>query len=122
MKYKKGMLLFEVAFVVLLMSVISLFLFRGFAVFLKAGRKSGEYLKLSSLLEEKIWELEKLSANAGLSPENIELTGEFEQVPFKWSLAFQESGYSGLNKCVLKTEQQGERKSVFDAVMFFKTP
>ncbi|MBN3039511.1 MAG: hypothetical protein JW867_00110, partial [Candidatus Omnitrophica bacterium] len=65
---KRGLLLFEVVVVVLLVSLISLFFFRGYGVFLKAGKKSLDYLNLCLFLEEKIFKLQVEEAENKLSP------------------------------------------------------
>ncbi|MBU1122203.1 MAG: hypothetical protein ABIH71_05215 [Candidatus Omnitrophota bacterium] len=118
MKSNKGILLFEVAFVVLLVSIISLFLFRGFGVFLKAGRKSLDYLKLSSLVEEKFWDLEMIEAKDGFLSKDVASRGEFERIPFKWNMNLVTVDDSSLNKCILKIERQGNRKLSLDAIIF----
>ena len=54
-KTVKAILLFEVMIVAALVSIGSIFLFRGYGNFIKAGNESMNYLKLMALSEEKIW-------------------------------------------------------------------
>ncbi|UCD15543.1 MAG: hypothetical protein JSV34_00390 [Candidatus Omnitrophota bacterium] len=118
--YRKGILLFEVAFVVLLVSIISLFLFRGFGVFLKAARKGCDYLKLSELSEAKIWDLQMVEESTKFLPPDTQRQGDFEQMPFSWRLELLDSGYPNLNKGVMKVNYEEKTKLSFDTVVFFK--
>jgi hypothetical protein len=118
MKVKKGILLFEVAFVVLLVSIISLFLFRGYSVFLKAGRKSLDYLKLIMLSEAKIWDLQMEEKSSELVID-MEKQGDFKTPFFSWQLGIEEAGYEEVKKTVLKVTYENKRKTSLDIVNFF---
>jgi hypothetical protein len=80
MKAKKALLLFEVALVVLLVAIISVFLFRGYRIFIEANQRSRQYLHSSLLLEEKLWALEV--DPSGLEPGH----GLFSAGRGSWSL------------------------------------
>lgn len=119
MRGKKGVLLFEVAFVVLLVSIISLFLFRGYGLFLKTGKKSLDYLKLMLISEEKAWDLQREEKKKPL-PEDIEMSGSFRDGGFNWSLQTEDFGYGNLKKGVLSVNYQDQRKTSLDMVIFLK--
>jgi len=84
MKYKGGVLLFEVAFVMLLVSIISLFLFRGYSTFIKAGRKNSNCLKLILIAEEKIWDLELKEKNGQIANEPEKANSDMSL--FRWQI------------------------------------
>lgn len=119
MKAKNGILLFEVAFVVLLVSIISLFLFRGYGLFLKTGRKSLDYLKLTLLGEEKAWDLQREEKKK--TPwADIEMSGRFGEEGFSWNLQTEDAGYANLKKGILSVNVQEQRKTSWDMVFFLK--
>ncbi len=114
MKSKKGALLFEVMLVVLLVSLASVYMFRGYSIFLKAGRRSLDYLKLILLSEKVIWDLQ-LREKQG-KWENISLPNSLAS-KFNWDLRFKNSQYINLKKSVLKVEEK-KRKSSLETVTY----
>jgi len=97
-KTKKAILLLEVALVVLITAVISVFLFRGYNVFINAQRKSSAYLELTLESEKQLWELR----SGNTANKNIIL---------------EDSGFKGLKKVTLNAESADKRYS-FDTVCF----
>lgn len=99
MKRRKGILLFEVVFVMLMVSVISVFLFRGYGLFLKTSRKSNEYVRLILLSEEKLWELHMKESNDEIN-KDLRKTGECSLTGFSWNLTLDDTD-SQLKKCTV---------------------
>lgn len=99
---KKGILLFEVAFVVLLVSVISLFMFRGYGLFIKTAKKSMNYLKLALVSERQIWELQEQEANNEIT-NNMETSGDIDS-DFSWGLVLEDTGYDNFKQGTLRVE------------------
>jgi len=118
MKLKKGILLFEVVFVVLVVSVISLFLFRSYGTFSKAARKNLDYFKLMALSEEKLWDLKAKEQADGKLPLSMEKDGSFEACPFNWHLEIEDAGYGNLKKTTLSISRLDRQASVLDSVVF----
>lgn len=118
----KGFLLFEVAFVALLISLASVFLFRGYGVFLRIGAKSADYLKLITLAEKKIFDLEIEEKKAPLSPD-IETSGSFDS-EYSWQLAAEDSEYDNFKKARLTVNSTAKRKHSLDTLVYllFKAP
>ncbi|MFH1771789.1 MAG: hypothetical protein ABH872_03140 [Candidatus Omnitrophota bacterium] len=117
MKNKKSVLLFEVAIVVLLVSLASLFLFRGYGVFIKTGRKSLVYLKLISLAEEKIWDL-KLKNCSGVKLSEIAASGEFDG-GFSWRIDFTDTDFENIKETRV-TVRNIKNNISFDSVLFLE--
>ncbi|MFH1768775.1 MAG: hypothetical protein ABH858_06420 [Candidatus Omnitrophota bacterium] len=113
---KKAVLLFEVACVVLLLSIMSFFLFRGYSLFMKAGRRSGEYLELALLSEEKICDFQIKEKNQQAPDEELE--GNFAGRPYAWTVSFEDSDYPALKRVFLKVSKEG-RKEYLDTVSYF---
>ncbi|MFH1504735.1 MAG: hypothetical protein ABIH08_05060 [Candidatus Omnitrophota bacterium] len=115
---KKGILLFEVVFVVLIVSIISLFLFRGYGIFSKAARRNLDCLKLMMLSEEKIWDLQAIEKADGELSSNMERQGDFELSPFSWNLAIEESGYGRLKRGTVEIKRNDKQAPAFETVFF----
>ncbi len=128
MRFKKGIVLFEVAFVVLLVSIISLFLFKGYSLFIKAGRKSLDYLNLVLLCEEKNWDLEIKERNNKIN-EELEKEGDFDTPSYNWQLNLENIMYSGLEdsensnlkKGILKVNHIDKRRVSLDMTLYLWT-
>ena len=117
MKSKKAVLLFEVALVILLVSIASLFLFRSYALFLKVGRKSSNYLKLILLAEEKIYDLQIKEKSGDLSLDMKE-EGTFPLPSFSWSLELNDTVYDDLKIADVKVSSTGRRGISLDTVIY----
>lgn len=101
-KQKKAILLLEVALVVLITSIISVFLFRGYRIFIDAQKKSSGYLQLALESEKAFWELE-----AGITGNK--------------NIRVNDSPFKGIKKVTLTvySPQDIEHKGVcFDTVYF----
>ena len=118
MKSQRGVLLFEVAFVVLLVSVISLFLFRGYGIFSKAGRKSLAYIRLVLLSQEKAWDFELLEKKGEITL-RTQTSGDFE-APFSWQMKLEDTGRDNFKKGTLKISSSA-RGDYLDTVMYLNT-
>ena len=105
---KRGALLFEVALAVFLVSIISLFLFRGYSVFTKAAKKKETYLKLVSLSQEKFCDLQIKEKSAELS-EDIERQGSLDS--YQWQLDLADEGKI--------TVILSDREASLDTIAFF---
>jgi len=117
MSYKhKSILLVEVVVVLLLVSIASLFLFRGYSMFLKASTVSGNYLHLLLFLEEKYFKL-----NAGRASQEIEarfFSRDEVYDKYRWGLTLEDTAYPGLKQGVLKAGFTKSRQ-VLDTVVYF---
>jgi hypothetical protein len=112
MRFKKSVLLFEVAIVVLLVTLSTLFLFRGYGIFLKVGRKSLDYIALVFYSEQKLCDIQLIEETAGgVSPDIMEKEGDFDS-SFSWNMHFEEIGFSQLQKCVLETRYAKRNESL----------
>lgn len=118
-KANKGILLFEVAFVVLLVSVISMFIFRAYGVFAKTGKKSSDYLRLILLSEEKVWDLE-LEENNKEAKEGMQTQGRFDD-SFSWQVNLEDTNYDNLKKAIL-TVSSDKRKYSLDTFIYLSFP
>lgn len=87
-KNKNASLLFEVSLAVLLVSIISVFLFRGYTIFSRAGKKSRDYLKLVTLSEEKFWDLQVQEKKNLLTPD-MQKQGNFPGFD-SWSISLED--------------------------------
>ena len=116
LKLKKSVALFEVAIVVLLVSLASVFLFRGYGVFIKVGKRNTDYIHLALLTDEKFWELQLQEKNREPIAD-LEGQGTFNSV-FSWKFSFEDSEFSDLKKGRLTTHYE-ERKESLDTIMYF---
>ncbi len=101
-KPHKAILLLEVAIVILVTTVIALFLFRGYGIFIHAQKKSSGYLQLSLESERQLWQL-----RSGVTDNAVIVVSATE--------------FNGLKQVVLKTyfPQDRDHQGVyFDTVTF----
>ena len=115
MKSKKAILLFEILIVVTLVSIASVFLFRGYGTFVKMGRKSLDYLRLILFCEEKMWDLE-MAERAGQDFSEIQEEGDFGP-QFRWDLNISDTEYEKLKKGTVKISRP-KRKTYYDAIIY----
>lgn len=120
MKIKKAVLLFEAVFTVLIVSIISLFLFRGYSIFLKAAKKNMGYLKAMELCEEKIWDFQAIERSEGELSLNMEKQGDFKSLPFGWSLEIEDTDYEGLKKTTVEVKRKDRPAAAFSGIFFLK--
>jgi len=118
MRLKKGILLFEVVFVVLVVAIISLFLFRSYGTFSKAARKNLDFFKLMALTEEKLWDLQAQEAVDGKLPLDMEKSASFESCPFSWYLELEDAGYAGLKQARVSISRNNRQAAALDTVLF----
>lgn len=115
---RRGVLLFEVALVVLLVSIISMFLFRGYHVFLKSGRKSMDYLRMVLLSDQKMCQLQNKEKSKDPSL-YIERDGDFDYPSYSWHLDMEDmEENSNLTRGILKVNYRGKRESSFDTIIY----
>lgn len=97
-KSSKGISLIEVVITVVILSAGLVFVARSFSYSLRSTRKSVDYLKAMSLLEDKMFEWEN-KGQIGLISES----GAFPQAEggFTWRLKTGGSEIPGLNKLIL---------------------
>ncbi|UCC95463.1 MAG: hypothetical protein JSW40_01615 [Candidatus Omnitrophota bacterium] len=117
MRQRKTVLLFEVALVVLIVSIASLFLFRGYAIFLKVGKKSLDYLKLIVRTEEKMWDLHAKERNGEITAD-MDTEGEFD-AQLGWHLSLEDVEDSNLKIGTLKATHS-EKGVSFDTIIYLK--
>ena len=117
LKSKKAILLLEVVFVTLLVSIISLFLFRGYSLFIKAEKKGMNYLRLLLLGQEKIWDLQVKEKRFEIS-DSMEKEGSFTLPLFKWNLNLEDTYFSNLKKCTLKIKSEKDKQKPLDLVIY----
>lgn len=118
MKKIKAVLLLEVAFVVLLVSIMSVFMFRAFSVFIRAQRRCYSYLQNVSYVEQKMCDLQLQSAQGEFTLE-IEKEGVFGETPFNWQLTLDDAGFESLSKCTLLVSYLHNRPVMLDAISYF---
>lgn len=73
------------------------------------------YLKLSSLLEEKMWDLQ-IKEQKG-EPFALETQGKFSS-SFSWYLEIKDTDYGDLKKCLLRVSYQSNQKETIDTVTY----
>ena len=117
MRSKKAILLFEILLVVTLVSIASVFLFRGYGTFIKMGRKSLDYLRLIIFCEEKMWDLELAERN-GEAFNEIASEGDFGQ-EFRWELTLGDTGYEKLKESTVKISRP-RRRTFYDCFIYLK--
>jgi hypothetical protein len=115
---KKGVLLFEIVFAILLVSIISLFLFRGYSIFIKSGRRGLDYLRLVITSEEKIWDLELKEKNDEIVSD-MQFEGDIDS-DFNWQLSLEDTEYDNFKKGFLKIDYT-KRKISLDTVIYLNT-
>jgi len=108
MKRKKGLLLFEVAVVVLLVSVASLFLYRALGLFIKATKRSVGYFKLASFCEQKLWEIQVEEAAQGITGE-IAGEGRFDS-DFSWVIGVREADEEDVLRLSVIAEHEADNE------------
>lgn len=118
MKVKKSFLLLEVSLVVLVVSIISVFIFRGFANFKKAAQQSSAYQKLILLSEQKIWDL-KSSDFFDLSVSERVISGNFPDSRYSWEIESSSLEEFDQNRLILKNE--GKSTVSFDLILLSKS-
>lgn len=119
MRFRKGILLFEVTLVALLVAIISVFLFRGYHIFLKSGRKSMDYLRMVLLSDEKMWDLQG-KEKIGNSSLYTEREGDYDSLPYYWHLDREDrENNANLTRGILKVSSRGKRELSFDTIMYF---
>jgi len=116
---KKAVVLFEVMLAALLVSLISVFLFRGYSILLSVAKKSSDYLKLMEFSEKKIWDLRE-AERSDLLFLNIPRTGNFDSGVYSWNLSLEESNYGNLKKTIIEIKSEDQKAAVFDTIFFLK--
>ena len=119
MNKKKGILLFEVAFVGLLASILSLFIFRAYGLFIKSGIKCLEYSQLISLAEKKVWDIQKNNSKDGIVADLDRINGN-DKSPFTWRLDLEATDYENLKKGILTVARADKKKISYDTVIFLR--
>lgn len=114
-RHKKGILLFEVMVAAILVSIISLFLFRAYGTFIRAAKKSTDYLKLILFSEQKVYELSVLE-KSGQITNTTQLEGGLD-FQYKWFLYLKDTDYGRLKQAKIKITNGSGSKS-FDTVMY----
>jgi len=118
MKKNKAILLIEVMLVVLVVSIASLFLFRGYGIFLKTGRKSLDYLKLALSSEKIMWDLQLKESNEEIN-EDMQKQGDLDS-GFSWNIELEDTDYEILKKIVLQIVPEN-RKAFLDTTIYLTT-
>lgn len=113
---KKALFLFEVAFVVLIVSVLSLFIIRGYGIFIKVAKKSFDYTNILYFIDNKICQL-SIQEEKGEISEDLEKEGVFGDSR-AWSLEMQDTDYQGLTRVRLNILQGNKSQSNFDLVVY----
>ena len=116
---RKAVVLFEVALAVLIVSLISLFLFRGYHLFLKTGRRSLDYLKMTLLTEEVVWGLHDKQAQNELTDE-VAGQGVCSDDGYVWQVATEETEYEGLTKISIAIVKDKKNPVSFDSFVYVK--
>lgn len=114
---KKTIVLFEVILVVALILLISLFLLRGYSLFMKTGRRNLDYIKLVMLSEERLWELQMEEQKEGVLAD-LERRGSIDP-SFIWQVESEDTDYEGLRRIILNVGYEGEKKGCLDTVLYF---
>jgi len=114
---KKAVLLFEVVFVVFFVSIIAVFLFRGYGNFIKTGKRASAYLNLALLAEQEILDLKIREAKGELS-EEMEVGGQLGE-DLSWQLSAEETQYGALKKCLLQIRDD-KNKKILDTIVYLK--
>ncbi len=115
MKPKRGILLFEVMLAVILISLASLFLFRGYSIFIKAARKGTDYLQLILLCEKKVWDL-SLEEKDNQITNTTQTEGSLDS-RYKWIMRLEDTGYEKLKQANRRITDEVKNES-FDTVMY----
>ncbi len=115
---KSGVLLFEVAFVVMIVSIMSVFLFRGYATFTKVARKSLDYIKLVLVSDAKIWDLELEEYNAAVT-KDMHKEGDFD-TGFRWRIILGDTDHVNFKRTRLTIDSTNRAES-FDRMLYLKS-
>ena len=107
----------EVVIVVLLVSIASLFLFRGYSVFLRASGASSDYLRLQLFLEEKAFHLKAENINQAIEAHPFLQDDVYDR--YKWGLMLADTAYSDIKQGVLKAGF-GKREQALDTIIYLK--
>ncbi len=119
--YKRAIALFEVSFVVLLVSIISVFIFRGYRIFIKTSKKSSDYLNLIRFSEDKFWDLQMQQAREGFSEDDIDTSGISDDGRYEWNLDLNSSESSNITALHLQTSSRKPgSKTVFDSILYLE--
>lgn len=109
---------------VLLTAIISLYLFRGYATFIRAEKKAGDYLRLAIFAEQKIWDME---VNPGDYSSDDGGKKQGQDDDFSWSLDLQDvendeqrvnPDFSGLQRAVLRLGAKKRKNISLDMVVY----
>lgn len=107
----------EVVIVILLVSIASLFLFRGYSVFLRASGASSDYLRLQLFLEEKVFHLKAENKNQTIETRSFLRDDVYDK--YKWGLMLADTVYPYIKQGVLKVGFD-KRKQTLDVVVYFR--
>jgi|GEM_PF-6416163 len=113
---RKSVLLLELMTAIVIIAVVFLFVGRAYGVSKKALKRSSNFLKISLLLEEKIWELEeKAETQAGRD------SGDFSDQSYGWKVDAENIGQSRLNLVTLEVFRKSQASPEnFSVVTYFK--
>ena len=119
--HKKSIALFEVAFVALVVSMLSIFIFRGYRIFIKTSRKSSDYLNLICLSEKKFSDLQLKDYKGELSQGAIDTSGDFADTDYGWNLEINLDNTANITVFGLKAaRQKGFTKTAFDSMLYLE--
>jgi len=118
MRRKNALVLFEVMLSVLVLVVLSTYVFRGYGRFTAAVKKSARYMELLPIAEERLWQLSRQESARQLRSD----TDRYGLTPgdgHAWALDIEESGTRALCQLRLTLREAKHDTGAFDVVRFF---